>query len=337
MELNNKAVALLSGGLDSTLATIAIAKQGIQIFGIQFLTPFGCNAEYKGHCVYDVNSLAKRFGFQVKLCPVGNDYIKMVENPKFGYGKNMNPCIDCRIFMLNWAKDYAKEVGATFFITGEVLNQRPMSQKIFRFKEIDREVNLEGLILRPLSAKLLPPTLPEIQKIVDREKLFSIKGRSRHIQIQLAKEFGLENSEVAQPASGCFLTDPAFSLRLKTLFNIKKNNTEKDIDLLKIGRHFKLSDNTIFVVARNETECNILEKEYADFGKLIKPNTVGPLGLITNNPTNNEILLAIKILSFYIKKLPQNEELKFFINDKIYTSQEKVDRIFIEKFLIKSL
>lgn len=333
MQLNKKAVALLSGGLDSTLATIIIAKQGIEVFALQFLTAFGCDAEYKGHCIHDANTLAQRFGFHIKLCPAGNDYIKMVENPKFGYGKNMNPCIDCRIFMLQWAKDYMKEVGASFIITGEVLNQRPMSQKKFRFLEIDKETGLEGLILRPLSAKLLPLTLPEQYNIVDRNKLYAIEGRSRHIQLQLAKEFGLQENEISQPASGCLLTDPGFSSRLNVLFNIKQGNTEEDIKLLKIGRHFKLS-NAILIIARNEYECKILEEEHNTYTKLIKSNATGPVGLLYNDFSEENIQTAVKILSAYIKKIPEGQKLQFFIDDKIYVPEEKVDKSFAQQFLI---
>lgn len=336
MNINRRAVALLSGGLDSTLATIIVAKQNIEVFGIQFLTPFGCNIEYSGHCVYDVNTIAKRFGFQIKLCPTGKDYIKMVESPKFGYGKNMNPCIDCRIFMLKWAKDYMKEIGATFVITGEVLNQRPMSQKKFRFAQIDTEAGLEGLVLRPLSAKLLPPTLPEQSGIVEREKLFAIEGRSRKVQLQLAREFGLEEHEIAQPASGCLLTDPGFSSRLHTLFSIKKDNTEKDIQLLKICRHFKLKNNAILVVARNEQECKILEEQFKDCGKLIKSNAVGPTGLLYNNFSEENIEIALKILSTYIKKVPSGQKLQFFIDEKTYTLEEKVDKSFATQFLVQT-
>lgn len=336
MNINRRAVALLSGGLDSTLATIIVAKQNIEVFGIQFLTPFGCNIEYSGHCVYDVNTIAKRFGFQIKLCPTGKDYIKMVESPKFGYGKNMNPCIDCRIFMLKWAKDYMKEIGATFVITGEVLNQRPMSQKKFRFAQIDTEAGLEGLVLRPLSAKLLPPTLPEQSGIVEREKLFAIEGRSRKVQLQLAREFGLEEHEIAQPASGCLLTDPGFSSRLHTLFSIKKDNTEKDIQLLKIGRHFKLKNNAILVVARNEQECKILEEQFKDCGKLIKSNAAGPAGLLYNNFSEENIEIALKILSTYIKKVPSGQKLQFFIDEKTYTLEEKVDKSFATQFLVQT-
>jgi tRNA U34 2-thiouridine synthase MnmA/TrmU len=334
MQIKKRAVALISGGLDSTLSAIIIAKQGIEVFGIQFLTPFGCDAEYNGHCVYDVNSIAKRFGFHIKLCPAGQDYINMVENPKFGYGKNMNPCIDCRIFMLEWAKDYMKEVGAYFLITGEVLNQRPLSQRKHRFLEIDKSSGLSGFILRPLSAKLLPPTIPEQEGIVDREKLYAIEGRSRHIQLQLAKEFGLQDNEIAQPASGCLLTDPGFSARLKTLFSIKKGNTEKEIKLMKLGRHFKLSENALLIIARNEEESHILEQEFNNLGLLIKSNAVGPTGLIYNSKSEEEIELAVKIISSYYKKLPQNEELKFFIDNKIYSGIQPLEKNKILEYLI---
>jgi tRNA U34 2-thiouridine synthase MnmA/TrmU len=256
----------------------------------------------------------------------------MVENPKFGYGKNLNPCVDCRVFMLNWAKEYSKEVGASFLVTGEVLNQRPLSQRRFRFIEIDKEVGMEGLILRPLSAKLLPPTLPEKYGIVDREKLYSICGRSRKVQLKLAKEFGLE--EIAQPAGGCLLTSPEFSARLKALFSIKKFNTPKDIQLLKIGRHFKISPNALFIVARDEKECEILEEEFKDCGIIIKSNGKGPIGLLYNSKEESDILTASKILSVYTKKVTPTEECKFYADGIVITLSEKPSFDFIEQFRV---
>jgi tRNA-specific 2-thiouridylase len=207
-----KALALLSGGLDSTLAAKLILKQGIDVVAVNFVTPF-CLCK-KGGC--GATEAAKQLGVPLKVVNVGDEYLKMVRKPKHGYGRNMNPCIDCRIFIVKKAKKYAKEVGAAFIFTGEVLDERPMSQHSRAMKIIEEESGLKGKILRPLSARLLPETDIEKKGLVDREKLLDIRGRSRKPQIKLAEKFNIKDYPC--PAGGCLLTYREYANKLRDLF-----------------------------------------------------------------------------------------------------------------------
>ncbi|MDI6735163.1 MAG: tRNA 4-thiouridine(8) synthase ThiI [bacterium] len=240
---NTKALVLFSGGLDSTLAVKLLVEQGIEVVGITFTTPF-TNPSIEG---------AKELNIPLKIIHLGEEYLEIVKLPKYGYGKNMNPCIDCKIFMLKRAKEYMAQVGAEFIATGEVLGERPKSQKKDALWIIERDSDLKGLLLRPLSAKLLPATIAEEKGWVNREKLLNIQGRSRKPQMALAKEFGITTYET--PAGGCLLTDPIFSRKLKDLFTCLKDDTSlNDIQLLTIGRHFRLSPTTKIIVGRNDEE-----------------------------------------------------------------------------------
>jgi len=248
-----KALGLLSGGLDSTLAVKLLIDQGIEVIAFNMITPF-CTCTRKG-CKHEAGKVAKQFGIPVKIIGVGEDYIEMIKNPKHGYGSNMNPCIDCRIFMFKKAKTYMEEIGAQFIFTGEVLGQRPMSQHRRAMKMIEKETELQGLILRPLSAKLLSPTIPETQKWVDREKLLDIQGRRRLPQIELAKKIGVKDYPC--PGGGCRLTDPQFAKRLKEALD-HGEDTIRDIQLLKYGRHIRLPSGAKAIVGRNEEENKLL-------------------------------------------------------------------------------
>ncbi|MFH1823332.1 MAG: hypothetical protein ABH817_01280 [archaeon] len=243
-----KAIVLFSGGLDSRLALKIMQEQKIPVLAVNYNFPFG-----SGCCNTDCSfNFTQKQGLKLKVfdCTKGKlfqEYLKVIRNPKFGRGTSMNPCIDCRMFILNHAKKLLKK--DDFIVTGEVLNERPMSQ---HRKALDIvESTLKGRILRPLSAKLLPETIPEKKGIVDRKKLYSINGRSRKIQIELAKKFKID---YPTPAGGCLLCEEVFGSRLKQLFK-KKKITPEDIDLLKIGRHF--GD---IVVGRNHGENLLLRK-----------------------------------------------------------------------------
>ena len=242
-----KALALFSGGLDSALAVKLVQQQGIEVVAVNFASPF-CLCS-KGGC--GVAGLAKQLGIPLKVVGVGRDYLTMLRNPKYGYGRNMNPCIDCRIFMFKKALRISKNIGASFLFTGEVLNERPMSQRVKALEIIEKETGLEGKIVRPLSAKLLPETEAEKRGWVDREKLLGISGRSRKEQIQLAKDLSLRGYPC--PAGGCLLTYKEFAAKVRDLLIHKKQVTVEDINLLKIGRHFRFGKNKI-VVGRNEAE-----------------------------------------------------------------------------------
>ena len=248
-----KAVGLLSGGLDSTLAVKLMIDLGIDVTVFNLTTPF-CTCTRKG-CVHEASRVAKELGVPIKLTSSGKDYIEMIKNPKHGYGKNMNPCIDCRLFIFKKAKEYMEEIGAKFIFTGEVLGQRPMSQHKKALHLIEKESGLENLVVRPLSAGLLKPTIPEEKQWINRDKLLSIQGRRRLPQMELADELGIKDYPC--PAGGCRLTDPGFAKRLKESFDHGEDKIS-EIQLLKYGRHFRLDGGAKVVVGRNEEENKAL-------------------------------------------------------------------------------
>jgi len=248
--MNKKAVALLSGGLDSTLAVKLMLEQGIEVHALNFLTVF-CTCTSKG-CAHQATKVAEEFNVPIKVMNITTEYMEIVKNPKYPRGRNMNPCIDCRIFTFKKAKEFMEEIGASFVITGEVLGQRPMSQRKQAIMTIEKESGLQGLIVRPLSAKFFEPTIPEKERIIDRNRLLDISGRRRNQQMALAKEFSI--NDYPCPAGGCLLTDKGFSARLKDLLKYAPDYDISDLHLLKIGRHFRISDSLKFIVGRDEKE-----------------------------------------------------------------------------------
>jgi tRNA U34 2-thiouridine synthase MnmA/TrmU len=266
-EKKPKAIALLSGGLDSTLAISVMLDLGVEVVALNFTTIFcNCTSERrKAGCGSEARRVSKLFGVELKVLNAMPDYMEVVKNPKYGRGSGMNACKDCRIFMFKKAKKYMEESGADFIVTGEVLGQRPMSQHMESIKLIERDSGLEGLVVRPLCAKLLAPSKPEEDGLIDREQLLSISGRSRKPQIQLAAEKGI--TDYACPAGGCLLADKSFSRRLRDLLD---NDPEADVDevrLLKHGRHFRLSNGAKIIVGRDETENDTLERLGRGYGK----------------------------------------------------------------------
>ncbi|MDD5517961.1 MAG: tRNA 4-thiouridine(8) synthase ThiI [Candidatus Omnitrophica bacterium] len=252
-----RAITLISGGLDSILAARIIQEQGIDVWPLNFKIPF-CQRKNQSPGIAGAEALTKNsLGKDLKTVDLGVGFLELVLKPKYGFGANMNPCIDCRIFMLKRAKELLEPLGAQFIVTGEVLGQRPMSQHRKALEIIEKESGLEGLLLRPLCAGLLPETLPEKQGWVKRQRLFKFSGRERRPQIKLAKEFHIAN--YPNPAGGCLLTDPRFSNRLKDLINCRALNIE-NVGLLKIGRHFRLSKQSKLIVGRNEGENQELER-----------------------------------------------------------------------------
>lgn len=274
-----KAIVLISGGLDSILAIKLVQNLGIELVCLNIESPFyHCNHRVSSGSLYGPALVARNFGLRLISINASEEFLEIVNNPKHGYGSNMNPCIDCRILLFKKAKDAMQKEGASFIVTGEVLDQRPMSQKLNTMKLIDREAGLEGLVLRPLSAKLLEPTIPEEKSWVARDKLFAISGRGRREQIFLAKELGIDN--YPWPGGGCLLTDPEFSRRLKDLMKYRLFNTE-EIQLLKLGRHFRLSETAKLVVGRNEKENGCLFNLAKEGNYLFSPGSGlrGPVAL----------------------------------------------------------
>jgi len=290
-----KAIGLLSGGLDSTLAVKLMIEQGVDVIAVNFVTPF-CTCTRKG-CKHEAGKVAKQFGIPVKIIAVGEDYIEMIKHPKHGYGSNMNPCIDCRIFMFKKAKTYMEAIGARFIFTGEVLGQRPMSQHRRAMNLIEKESGLQRLILRPLSAKLLSLTIPEEQQWVDREKLLDIQGRRRLPQIDLAKKMGV--IDYPCPGGGCRLTDPQFAKRLKEALD-HGEDTIRDIQLLKYGRHVRLPSGAKVIIGRNEEENKtLLQFLNSDDIALEVIGTGSPIVLLQKQKDIDDIRQAAAICIHY--------------------------------------
>ncbi len=293
MMMKTKALVMLSGGLDSILATKLILNQGIEVEAINF-QGFFCSSKGNG---LSISETAKELGVPLKIVIVGSNYLSMLRSPKHGYGKNMNPCIDCKILMLKDAKEYAKKVGASFILTGEVLNERPMSQHFRALNMIEEESGLKGRLLRPLSARLLPETIVEKQGIVNRSQLLSLSGRSRKPQIKLAEAFGI--SRFPSPAGGCLLTESEFSARLRDLLNHRKRISVNDANLLKVGRHFRFGENKL-VVGRDENENKILLMEKGKNDMLFEASEVpGPITVLKGRKTKKAVQLAAAITAFY--------------------------------------
>lgn len=291
-----KGVVLLSGGLDSTLAACILKEQGIEIEAVNFQTMFGC-------CKDDARSVAYRLGIPLTFLKVGDDYLKVIQNPKHGYGRGINPCVDCRGYMFDMAKRYMEQCGASFLITGEVLNQRPMSQKMNDFKIIESETGLEGRILRPLSAKLLPPTEPEEKGIVDRQKLFEVKGRSRRILLELAARYGIENPP--SPSPGCALTSPDFAKKVLDVFDHHPHSERWEFEILKMGRHFRLDPWTKVVIGRNENQNEYFENLHPPGSVLLTSlNFSGPHAILIGEKNPENLEKAGRLMLRYSRNRP---------------------------------
>ena len=239
-----RGLGLCSGGLDSILAGVLLRSQGIEVEWISFETPFFTAAKAR--------KASRLTGIPLAVKPIYADYMTMLRNPPAGYGKQMNPCMDCHTMMFRLAGEIMRARGFDFLFSGEVLGQRPMSQTKPSLRYVEKHSGMAGYILRPLSAKLLPETVPEQQGRVDREKLLDIHGRGRKDQIALAQTFGI--SDYPAPAGGCLLTDKGFSTRLKDLFDHVGECTEAEVHLLKFGRHFRLNPQAKLIVGRTEKD-----------------------------------------------------------------------------------
>ena len=294
-KFNKRCVALYSGGLDSLLAIIVIKNLGFEVLPLFVKTPF-YNKNEK-----DLKKQLAPLDLELFTIEDTEGYLEILKNPRFGYGKNLNPCIDCKIFFLKKAKEFMEETGASFVITGDVLGQRPMSQRSYTvLRTIEKHANLEGRVLRPLSARCLPETLMEKEGLIDREKLYCIQGRTRVKQLELAKQFGLEGFE--SPAGGCLLTDIQFSNRLREM--LSKNEELKNreaLELLRMGRHFRI-DGYKFIVSRNEKETKLLLENYGNLPRIECLNAPGAIGVFLKEPHMNAVIVGASIVKRYSKK-----------------------------------
>jgi len=296
-----KAVALLSGGLDSALACTLILRLGFEVVGVNLATGF-CVGQ--GRCDTAL-ALAGRLGIPVRLLDVGKEFLELVRSPKHGYGSAMNPCLDCRILMARTAGAVMEEQAASFVVTGEVLQQRPMSQHRRALDLVAGESGLGERLVRPLSGRLLGPTYPERMGWVRRDQWLDIQGRSRQRQLALAQEWGL--TEFVQPSGGCcLLLARPYATRLRDAFAVrgKKALTEEDFSLLRFGRHFRISPTVKVIVGRNESENAVLAGFAHGRWKLSCVNVLGPLALVEGTPTDEELELAARLTARYSDARP---------------------------------
>ncbi len=290
-----RCIALLSGGLDSMLAIRIMQEQGIEVEALNFKTMFTCCQDLSAQ-------VARDLGVNLTIIGQEDDYLDLVRNPEYGYGKGANPCVDCRIYMFERAKKFMHQVDAQFIISGEVVGQRPMSQKRSDLDTISYQSGLEDLLLRPLSAKLLPPTKPEREGLVDREKLYGVQGRSRKFLIELAHKYNLK--DIPTPSTGCSLTEPEFGSKVHDLIQIQVDDKPWDYDALNVGRHFRWNENTKVILGRDHQENLKLEymhkMEDATSSALIEPLSFkGPTALVTGPANEDSISYALGLVYRY--------------------------------------
>ena len=303
-----KAVSLLSGGLDSMLATKVILDQGIHVEGINFFTGFCVEGHTQALRKKDQKKqkrnnalwVAEQLGIKLHIVDVIEEYKNVLLNPKHGYGQHLNPCLDCKIFMVNKAKSWIEEHAFDFIITGEVIGQRPMSQRKETMPLIAKESGAFEKLLRPLSAKNLPETLPEQLGWVDRDQLYDFHGRSRKPQIALAESFGF--TDYSQPAGGCcFLTDKTYAKKLADLWQARNERDYQldDIMLLKVGRHLRPRPHFKVIISREEGENHYLSGYQRDFILMTTLSHLGPVALIDGTPDASDLTLAARLIARY--------------------------------------
>lgn len=316
MEKKTKAVGLLSGGLDSIVAAGLIIEQGIEVEALNFVTAF-CTCTSKTSGCLASQKAADQLAIPLKVIDVSEEILDIVKRPKYGYGSGMNPCLDCRIFIFKKAKEHMLASGAAFIFTGEVLGQRPMSQRRKAMNTIERESGLRGYLLRPLCARLFAPTLAEEKGVVDRNKLLSISGRSRKGQMALAKRFDIRDYPCS--AGGCLLTDKGFAKRMRDLMRFKPDFGLADVMLLKYGRHFRMSPDVKLVVGRNEAENYRLAalKENGDL-MFHAQEPLGPVSILRGGSDGEFVSEAAAIIARYTLGKGNSGEvrIKYFRNSR---------------------
>lgn len=317
--MNKKAIALFSGGLDSILAAKIIIDQGIEVIGVNFIMEFA-SKDLDNHKKQIIET-ARQINITPEIIDISEEFLEVLKNPSYGFGANINPCIDCKILMLSKARELAKERAASFVITGEVLGERPMSQRKDALNAIKRKSGLDGYLLRPLSAKLLEETIPEKEGIVDRNKLLEINGRSRKPQLELAQKLGI--NKYFTPAGGCLLTDPGYSRRLKDLMAHGKLSFD-DIKLLKFGRHFRFGDSAKFILGKDEKDNKWLATHKAKDDIMFKADGFpGPIGILRGGHDEKAIKKAASFLIGHTKK---KEEMEAVV--KYWGSRDETKRMF---------
>jgi tRNA-specific 2-thiouridylase len=324
-----RALALFSGGLDSVLAMKLVKDQGIDVIAVNVNTGFGSTNDRRDH----MQNMCDQIGVKLEILDLRDDYLKEVLfDPKYGYGKNFNPCIDCHGFMYRHTGKLLEKYNAQFMISGEVIGQRPMSQ---RKDAMDQVASLSGdcddLIVRPLSAKLLPESKPEREGWIDRSKLQDFNGRGRDRQFALANEIGLTDFE--SPGGGCLLTDIGFSNRIEEFIKHEKLEI-KDIDTLKSGRHLRLPGGAKLIVGRHQEDNQRIEKiENDKYCKFKINNATGPLAMLETKASEEDKQLAAKIIISY-GKTNLDEEYEVVIDGKSFKDTKYPSKETISQYLI---
>lgn len=310
-----KAIALFSGGLDSTLAMKLIINQGIEVIACNISTGFGSVKDRREH----MQNMCDQVGAKLRIVDIQDEYLeKVLFTPKHGYGKHFNPCIDCHAKMFEVAKRLMVEEGADFLISGEVLGQRPMSQNGESLQKVLQMSDCEGLLLRPMSAKLLEPTIPEINGWVDREKLEEIVGRTRERQMELVEEFGIIDFE--KPGGGCLLTDEHFSRKIRDVLAHDDAFIKADIPTLKYGRQLRLPDGAKLIIGRTEEENTKLEAIENPKYMHINTDLFGPHCLISLSASEADKTLAAKLVLAYCKPDFEGEQALEFGKETILST-----------------
>ena len=328
-----KALALFSGGLDSMLSMKIISDQGIEVVALYMDTGFGMDEE-KHEVLRRRATLA---GASLKVVDMRNEYLRdVLFNPKYGYGKQFNPCIDCHGYMFKTALNMLKSESANFIITGEVVGQRPMSQRRDALFQVKRLADDEDdLVLRPMCAKLLPPTKPEREGWVDREKLLDISGRDRKPQLALAKEFGFE--DFATPGGGCLLTIESFAVKIKDYLKFDKEMRDIDVVWLKLGRHLRLPDGAKMIIGRDESDNNALLAHPNDKFEQVKfkesDDIVGAVSFISKNASQADKELAARLALAYTRASREDEFEVSIANEKFIIKSE--DKKLAQEFFVK--
>ncbi len=296
-----KAVGLISGGLDSTVAAKVVKDLGVEVHGVYFSMPWGCCDKVKAQ------TAAHHIGIPLVVLQLDERYLEVVKKPKYGYGSALNPCVDCRIHMFSRAGQYMQAIGADFVFSGEVLGQRPMSQLRHSMKWIEKDSGLEGRLLRPLCAQYLDPTIPETEGLIDRSKLLNISGRSRREQMDMAEKFGI--TDYPAPAGGCLLTDENFARRMKDTFQFGYRDFRETI-ALKWGRHFRINPDFKVVLGRDEVENDsLMSYAHMDDYILRLPDEAGPTLVLKGSAPSEDVLAVaagfIQNFSRYKNQPPQ--------------------------------
>jgi tRNA-uridine 2-sulfurtransferase len=302
-----RAVALFSGGLDSMLAVRILQEQGFEVEALNIRTPFEC-------CKTPATQAAVDLGIRMTVVSVKDDYLELIRRPVYGYGKGVNPCIDCRIYLTKMGKRFMEQADACVVVTGEVAGQRPMSQKRWQLDLIAKHSGLEGRLLRPLSAKLLKPTEPELEGLIDRDKLFDFHGRSRTGLIELAGRFGIH--EIPQPSTGCALTETSFAPRVMDLMDHSAAASRWDFELLSTGRHVRVDAESKVVVGRNEKENGMIEsffdrEDASESALLVPEDFLGPSVLLIGKVTDRALEITAGLLLRYTRRYdPQDGQIR---------------------------